>query len=416
LMRRLTRKTAAVLCLVLVVVACSTVAAAEAAPQAVQQPGLWSKLFNSTFGLVLLFIFLPVLITTFIAARQRDRCLKTFNRFHATIYTKTGGAIWGILHVFSKGLVIRYRDPVQPGQRPTQSSYMMYEPDMETVLAIFRFHDQLDEANKKRRARQIRRLAYPSLTRRTWRRVRNLVNTLRDAFNKAIGAFLGQLQRAKPGSKALKTGGKEMAGIGTTLLGQVANAYEPILEKHIGRPVVLEISGPAEGQKREYPGQLGEYSAGYLMVLDIEAEIEDAVTVDGAGAFDDQVRATRVGDRIEVSNGLLVGVRATSVETGGRVVSVDAEIAAGATAALPLSLSEITPAAPAEASGGEAAPPPQPPSDVVVRLAARRRTDIMAPREHAVIRHGGVRRKTQPEYRPGVLKSFRLFRPNRTEE
>jgi len=419
-MHRLTRKAAAVLCLILLIVACSTALSADAAPKAApppaQQPGFWSKLLNSTFGLVLLFIFLPVLITTFIAARQRDRCLKTFHRFHATVYTKAARPIWGILHVFSKGLVIRYRQPVDTQARPAQSSYMMYEPDMENVHAIFRFHDQIDERNKERRDRQIRSLAYPSFTRRTWRRIRNLVNTLRDAFSKAIGALMGQVQRAKPGSKALKTGGKEMTGIGTTLLGQVANAYEPILEKHIGTPVVLEITGPAEGQKKEYPGQLGEYSAGYLMVLDIEAEIEDAATVGGPGAFDDQVRATRTNDQIEVCNGLSVGLRVISVEVGGRAVSPDAEVEAGATATLPLSLSEITPTAPAEAASGEEAPPPPPPSDVVVRLAARRRTDIMAPRGHAIIRHGGVRKDAQAAYPAGAMKSFRLFSPDRTEE
>ena len=256
-MHRLTRKAAAVLCLILLIVACSTALSADAAPKAApppaQQPGFWSKLLNSTFGLVLLFIFLPVLITTFIAARQRDRCLKTFHRFHATVYTKAARPIWGILHVFSKGLVIRYRQPVDTQARPAQSSYMMYEPDMENVHAIFRFHDQIDERNKERRDRQIRSLAYPSFTRRTWRRIRNLVNTLRDAFSKAIGALMGQVQRAKPGSKALKTGGKEMTGIGTTLLGQVANAYEPILEKHIGTPSSPSCWRVRRGRRRNTP-------------------------------------------------------------------------------------------------------------------------------------------------------------------
>ena len=416
------------------------------------QPTFWSKVFESTFGLILVFIFVPIIVTTFIAARQRDRCLKTFHKFHATVYTKTGQAIWGGLSVFSKGLVITYEDPVEAAGRPTKTSYMMYEADMENVSAVFRFHDRISEKSRRRRRRQIQRLAYPGFIGRTWRRIRNLINTLRDAFNKAIDAILGQMQRAKPQSQMLKTGGKEIGGIGTTLLGKVANAYEPLLESHIGTPVVLEISGPEEGAKKEYAGQLGEYSAAYLMVLDIDAEIEDKAVAGGHGAFDDQVTASRADDQVEITNGLSVDVRIVSVEVGGQLIALDHTVAANSTAALPLSLSEITPAAPPEASEGEDAPPPPPspealvgedapppppssqeasegedaplpppspkplvgedapppppssqkasegedapppppPPEITVRLAARRKTDIMAPRAQAIIRHGGI--------------------------
>ena len=315
------------------------------------------------------------------------------------------------MRVFSKGLVLAYNAPVEKTGAPTKTSYMMYEPDMENVFAIFRFHDQLTDQNKRRRDRQINRLAYPGLLRRLWRKTRNLINTLRDAFNKAIGAFLGQMQKTKPGSKAMKTGGKQIEGVGTELLGQVANQYEPLLESHIGSPVVLELAGPAEGEVREYAGQLGEYSATYLMVLDIDADIEEEATLNGAAAFDDCVRVKTQQDHVEINNGLRVDVRVTSIIVGSKATELDVTVAADTTEKLPVTLSELTPAPPPDTPDGEQAPPPQP-TPTMLRLIAHRRADVMAPRTHAIVRHGGIERQRD---KPSLVNALKLLRHGRGE-
>jgi hypothetical protein len=404
------RRTLAMAVVLLMVAACTVAWATEATPAPAAQESVWSKLFDSTFGLILLFIFLPVMVTTFIAARQRDRCLKTFDKFHATIITKKNQPIWGVLRVYSKGLVTRYRQPVSHPPAPAKSSYMFYEPELANVFAIFRFHDQIDIRNQRRRMRQIQALAYPGFFRRQWRRVRNFINTLRDAFNKAIGAILGQMQRAKPSSQMLKMGGREIEGIGSELLGKVANAYEPLLEHCIGNPVVIDVTGPPQGDKpgptQEYAGQLGEYSSAYLMVLDIEADFEATATVDGASAFDEGVQLHRRDDRLEVANGLSVAVRAVSLLWGGRTHTLDMMIPAGQTAELPVSLAELTPAPSPSAEDGEAAPPAPPVEAPQVSFVARRQADLMVPRTHAVVRHGGVRREGA-----NPVKSFRLHTP-----
>ena len=83
------RRTVVFLLVVTLVLAASLAMAADAAkPPASKEQGFWSRFLDSTFGLILLFVFLPVLITTFVAARQRDRCLKTFHKFHSTVRSK----------------------------------------------------------------------------------------------------------------------------------------------------------------------------------------------------------------------------------------------------------------------------------------------------------------------------------------
>ena len=63
--------------------------------------------------------------------------------------------------------------------------------------------------------------------------------------------------------------------IGKTLLGAAGNAYEPMLERHIGKPVVLELASPADPNTHtiELSGYLAEYSDKYLALFNVEQPI-----------------------------------------------------------------------------------------------------------------------------------------------
>ena len=92
-------------------------------------------------------------------------------------------------------------DPEQPVSRVL----VAVDPVPETVdeaiemdaqlLSILRYHDELDEKSRAGRLRQIHATFNPGPMRRMWRGVRNFVNTLRDAFNTAIGVAVGQFLR-----------------------------------------------------------------------------------------------------------------------------------------------------------------------------------------------------------------------------
>ena len=42
------------------------------------------------------------------------------------------------------------------------------------------------------------------------------------------------------------------------------DAYEPLLERHIGKPVILELLSPGEAGWSEIPGYLVEYSNQFI--------------------------------------------------------------------------------------------------------------------------------------------------------
>src|SRR5690606_19274619 len=206
-----------------------------------QAPAAGGPTATTIFCLTLLFIFLTAIVTTLVTKWSRDKCLKLFHRYHVTLERGRGQTIWGTLKVFSNGLEIMFDHAYTDTRGRRKTSYMLYQPEVEQqVLSIVRFHDELDATQQAKRQRQIRKSFNPGPIRRMWRGVRNLVNTLRDAFGQAIGAAVGQFQRLHP-TAALGTQASHVTQIGQVLVGKFGNAYEPLLEQYIGQPVILDV-------------------------------------------------------------------------------------------------------------------------------------------------------------------------------
>jgi hypothetical protein len=225
------------------------------------------------FYLTLLFIFLTAIVTAVATKWSRDKCLKFFNRYHITLERSRGQTIWGALKVFSSGIEIVYDHPFVDARGRKKTSFMIYQHELENmVLSLLRYHDELDEAQRRARQQQVHRTFNPGPIKRLMRGVRNFVNTLRDAFNAAIGAAIGQVQRMNPASAVLATQAGNVTAIGQTLVGKIAaNAYEPLLEQYIGQPVILDVLDPINPNNAtaEYAGYLGDYTQQFIAILNV---------------------------------------------------------------------------------------------------------------------------------------------------
>jgi hypothetical protein len=225
------------------------------------------------FYLTLLFIFLTAIVTAVATKWSRDKCVKFFHRYHVTLERARGQTIWGELKVFSSGIEVVYDHPFVDSRGRKKTSFMIYGHELENqVLSLLRYHDELDDEQRRRRDRQVQRTFNPGPLRRMMRGVRNFVNTLRDAFNAAIGAAVGQYQRMNPASAVLTTQAGNVTAIGQTLVGKLAaNAYEPLLEQYIGRPVILDVADPINPNNAtvEYTGYLGDYTQQFVAILNV---------------------------------------------------------------------------------------------------------------------------------------------------
>src|SRR5688500_2310821 len=234
------------------------------------------------FYLTLLFIFLTAIVTAVVTKWARDKCLKFFHGYHVTVERMRGQTIWGRLKVFSSGIEVVYDHPYVDHRGRRKTSFMIYQQELDQqVLSVFRYHDELEEPHQKARRAQVQNTFNPGPLRRTWRGVRNLINTLRDAFNAAIGAVVGQYQRMNPAGAVMASQAGSVTQIGQTLLGKFANAYEPLLEQYIGRPVILDVVDPLNPNNAsvQYAGYLADYTQQFIAVFNVEHKTADEVTL-----------------------------------------------------------------------------------------------------------------------------------------
>lgn len=233
------------------------------------------------FYVTLLFIFLTAIITAIATKWSRDKCLKFFHRFHVTLERNRGQTIWGTLKVFSSGVEIVYDHSFVDARGRQKTSYLLYGQEVDQQLhCVLRYHGELSGNQRRLREKQIQSSFNPGPLRRMWRGVRNFVNTLRDAFNAAIGAAVSQFQRVNPASAVLSQTGS-VTQIGQTLLSRFANAYEPLLEQYIGQPVILDVADPINPNNAtvEYTGYLADYTQQFIAIFNVEHKSGQVVTL-----------------------------------------------------------------------------------------------------------------------------------------
>jgi hypothetical protein len=223
------------------------------------------------------------IVTAVVTKWARDKCLKFFHGYHVTIERNRGQTIWGSCKVFSAGIEVVYDHPFVDARGRKKTSYMIYQNELDQqVLSILRYHDELTPQAQKRRLKQVHRTFNPGPFKRLWRGIRNFVNTLRDAFNAAIGAAIGQAQRMNPSSAMISSQAGQVQQLGQTLLGRFAgNAYEPLLEQYIGHPVILEVVDPINPNHGsvEYTGYLADYTQQFVAIMNVDHTTGQEVSV-----------------------------------------------------------------------------------------------------------------------------------------
>lgn len=331
----------------------------------------WHILLEQGFLVLVIFIFLTAIITLIIQQRRRDKCLKFLDNYHVTILTTSGKALWGDLIVYAKALELVFDAPYTTSRGLVKTSALLYESDLDKCLAICRPVDGLSAKEKVKRERQIKRSFKPNLIRKSFRWFRNLLNTLRDAFSKALTALIGQMTKAKPGGfLAQQKSGVDQ--IGQTFLSAAGNAYEPMLERHIGSPVVVQLQSPSDPDKKpiELPGYLVDYTDKWLCLFNVGTEPVEERT----WTLNDGDEIEQPGYHIKVTNGRL-GVKCTGPEalivknykTDDRYAELEVGLTNGCGLELGCGIG----------------------SSVEVTIERTRRIDIVCPRSQATIHFGG---------------------------
>lgn len=220
-----------------------------------------------TFLLTIIFIFLTTIVAAFVRGKSKDRCLADFANNLITLETKDGKDIWGKLNIESTGIELKYEDKHKDEDGHDEYSYILYKNEFARIQLIVRYHDHLDEKSKKEREKELKKTYHPGFSRRAKRKIRNFFSTVRDSILEVVNLFIGQAKKMSPAQGALSSQDKYVSQMKDKIVGLAATAYEPLLEKHIGRRVVLEL---IKGDKAiERVGVLKDYTQDFIEIMDV---------------------------------------------------------------------------------------------------------------------------------------------------
>ncbi|MFC1737958.1 hypothetical protein ACFL1G_02780 [Planctomycetota bacterium] len=227
----------------------------------------------SATTLTIIFIILAAIVGAFVRRRKRDKCLDDFSGFLVIVQKTDGQKIWGRLNVENTGLELFYPSKHADEDGHDEASYILYKNEYPNMQTLIRFHDELSESNKKRREEELAKTYHPGFMRRLSRRVLNVFRTVRDSVMEVFNLLISQAKKATPAGGMLSSQDKYISQMKQELTGSVGTSYEPLLEKYIGRKVVLEL---IKGDKVfEYCGVLKDYTAEFIEVMDVNYKLKE---------------------------------------------------------------------------------------------------------------------------------------------
>jgi len=219
------------------------------------------------FTITFLFILAAAIVAVFVRGRKRDKCLRDLSGDPVMLVLTDGRHVRGRLTVESTGLELYHETPQANAEGHIERSMIVYKNEFGLIHLLWRFCDELDPAESRRRQRQLRRTHHPGLLRRTGRRMMNVLRTLRDSLMEVLNLVLARAQRTAHLGRVLSGQEKYVTQIQGQIVESVTTSYEPLLERHIGRSVLVEVQG--DPGPVEYVGILKEYTADFVELLDV---------------------------------------------------------------------------------------------------------------------------------------------------
>lgn len=217
--------------------------------------------------ITIVFILITTVISTVINSRRRDRCLNSFSDFMVTLLEKDGKRVWGYLAVETSGLELVYSEGHQ-NKEHKEYSYILFKEEYDRINLLLRLHSELSETNKHKRIKEVKRAYHPWPPRLLARKARNIVNTCKDSIFEVMGLAMTRAKTANPAMAAVANQKQSVKRLEKGVTGFFGRSYDSILEKHIGKQVVLEITTDEE-EVQEYVGIFKDYSRQFLQVMDV---------------------------------------------------------------------------------------------------------------------------------------------------
>jgi hypothetical protein len=237
---------------------------------------------DTIFWFTVLVIFIVTILSALLRRLAKDKALKLFHEYHVSFFSERRATLWGDCLVYSQGIELLFDQVFTTRRKLNKSSALIYEDEFAPMICLTRSVHGLHPHELEDRKRQIQRTFKPNVFRKSKRWFRNLLNTMRDAITKTMNLVVGRFTGGNPAGAALAAQSGDINSLAGTFVNLAANAYEPLLERYIGQPVVVEIALPPPpgpppppnwvAPTAEFPGYLVDYTQRFLAVFNVEHE------------------------------------------------------------------------------------------------------------------------------------------------
>lgn len=328
-------------------------------------------MFDDLFWFAILLVFALGILSALMRLRERDKCLKFFDGQRVSYLGGRNATLWGRLTVVNKGLQLGFDRPLVNSRGLTKSSALMYESEYAACVGICRTSSGPNESLEADRQLQVQATFAPGRWKRVVRGTRNVLYTIRDAVSNALGAITGQISKTTSAGRAVSAPGSHVVDNATSMVEFIGNAYEQLLERLIGKPVVLELDPPPGSgtQALEISGYLVDYTDRFLAVFNTEHEATENHVLEFEGSRDDfGLRASVQARSLELTSRSDLPLVIDKVSIDGETTDLSIILLKGCSVALKVKNNDVP---------------------VRVEFSKTNTIDIVCPRATSRVRFGG---------------------------
>ena len=233
-------------------------------------------------SITIIFIVLSAFAGVFLAGRLRDGCLLDWSGDLVNVVFSDGKVVWGVLSLEATGFELVYQeDHFDEKDAHVEKSFILYKGEYPKIKYIIRDPEDLAEKKVKKRYRFLNKGKHRKKITRIKRNIRNFFATMRDSVMEVINLFMGKAKAHSPAKNVLSEQDRYISRIKDTAFSAMPNSFEPLLERHLGKYVIIEF--PDENKVVECRGMLKDYTRDFIELFDLDfprGETKDKQQVD----------------------------------------------------------------------------------------------------------------------------------------
>jgi len=207
----------------------------------------------------------------------KDPCLKFLDEFHVSLIDSKGKVHWGEMGLTSQGMQLHFDATGIDERGLSKCGVIVFPRELSEMVALCRSTHGITDAERELRDEQVRLVLEPTLWTRMKRALKNAFGMVRDAIIDSISLVFGQMGTSPHRTVAALAGGqRQVAEVGGAILDLGARAFEPLLERLVGKPVIARVGMPGD-RNAYFPGYLAEYNEKYLVVVNPSHDPEESL-------------------------------------------------------------------------------------------------------------------------------------------